>query len=158
MSDIEAVDPRVKMVRAMPLDSLTVARQDVLTRKFDAVQMLEAIDTEIVRRATEKNATVLFTDECEIEISYTEKIDYRIAKLRTLQGKVPDELFDKAVYLEAQEPIWKTSPIVLKQLAKKYGSEIAEIVEAGMPRVRTGTPKVKITARNIAKVVEEIAA
>jgi hypothetical protein len=134
----------------MSLDDIVDNRTSALAYIEEARGHLEACNAELIRRAAEKHATTLFTDHNEIEISRMEKIQYRIDVLRTLYGKIPNEIFDQAVYLETPAPVWKTNAVKLKSIAKKYGSEIAEIVAKGMPYEQVGTPKIKITPRSVA--------
>ena len=70
--------------------------------------------------------------------------------LRELEGKLPDEEFAAAVYQKVADPVWVADLTKLNTYARKYGGEIAEIVERGAPRVAVGQPKLSITPRKSA--------
>jgi predicted YcjX-like family ATPase len=84
--ELSSVDKRTAIVRAMDLDSLATAYQDASLQLADIKDFLEHVNSEMIRRAEEKKATVLFTADAEIEITRSTKIQHRFDVLRTLEG------------------------------------------------------------------------
>jgi hypothetical protein len=141
----EVIQMKKHMLEEMPLEDILVNRANILTRLFDTKTDLQTFNDEIVRRAAEKKATVLFTDKEQIKVERDKKIQHRFDVLRRLEGKIPADVYEKAVYQETPPPIWKADTVKLKWIARNCGSEAAEIVEQGMPYEEVGNPKITVT-------------
>lgn len=131
----------------MSLEDIVSNRESILRHLEQAKEMLEAMNGEIIRRAAEKKATVLFSKHHQIEVTRTEKIFHRFDVLRRLKGMIPDEAFDRAIYLEQPEPQWKADTVKLKSYGKKFGEDVAAVIKEGMVYEAVGLPKIKIIER-----------
>jgi len=141
----ELLQMKKNLLEEMPLDNVLENRAAILKRLFETKADLETFNAEIIRRAQEKHANVLFTDREKVEVARDKKIQHRFDVLRRLKGMIPDELFEKAVFQETPPPVWKADTVKLKWIARKCGSDAAEIVEQGMPYEEVGTPKITVT-------------
>ena len=112
--------------------------------------MLEAARARIRTAIAEAGGKAFPHDTFEVTLEQTMVRDKRIDVLRDLEGKLPDEEFAAAVYQKVADPVWVADLTKLNTYARKYGGEIAEIVERGAPRVAVGQPKLSITPRKSA--------
>jgi hypothetical protein len=142
----EVIQMKKSMLEEMPLEDVLTNRANVLARLFETKADLQTFNDEIVRRAAEKKATVLFTGKEQVKVERDKKIQHRFDVLRRLEGKIPDTDYAKAVYQETPQPVWKADTVKLKWIARNYGSEAADIVEQGMVYEEVGTPKITVTA------------
>jgi hypothetical protein len=136
------------LLEEMSLDNVLENRAAILKRLFETKEDLEAFNAEIIRRAAEKHAKILYTDKEQVKVDRDKKIQHRFDVLRRLEGKIPDADYAKAVYQETPPPVWKADTVKLKWIARNYGSEAAEIVDQGMVYEEVGTPKITVTLLN----------
>ena len=168
MSEMEIVNPHAALAAKMDDDSLSHAALDVGNR-IDAkkadfecflasdVDRHAAIIAELAHRMFERKATLIFAPSAEVEMKITTRIDHRIDVLRGLEGLVPDEDYHAAIY-EKTTVEYKANAVKLNTMARKYGGKVKDIVDAGLPKVQVGLPKIIVRPRAEIKTVEEIAA
>lgn len=144
----ELIHMKKTVIEEMPLDTIVENRAAILTRLLETKADLDIFNAEIIRRAAENKAIVLFTETSHITVKREKEIQHRIDVLRRLEGIIPKDIFDQALHQESPPPVWKADTLKLKWIARNCGAEAAEIVEQGMPYEEVGTPKITVTPRN----------
>ena len=156
------------MVTAMDEESLANAALDIgnridakraaLERSLEEdIAVHSAVIGELAHRMHVSGGTAIFSQTAEVEKVVTTKIDHRIDILKGIRGLVPDEDYHKALY-EKTITEEKADARKLQALAKKYGGKVKEIVDAGLPRVQVGLPKIIVRPRDAEKNVTDTAA
>lgn len=116
------------------LDSAKAKFEAICAPITDAIAQARAM---LFAEIEKRGGTALPHDTFDVHVEQTTKRDKRIDVLRGLQGLLPDDEFNAAVYEEVKRE-WKADLRKLDVAARKYGGEIAKIVEDGSPRVDVG--------------------
>ncbi len=127
---------------ALEIDDHIESRTKALRRELETARAHKAlIYGELQRRITLAGGTMLADDEIEIALEQKTELKKDIATLRLLADMLPADEFAKAVYLEAQEPVWKADARKLTVAAKRYGGNVAHVIDEGLRHVAIGAPK-----------------
>jgi hypothetical protein len=134
-------------------------------------ELLKAAGARVEGAIIDAGGSMLPHDTFDVVLDQRTQREKRIDILRQLAGKLPDDLFAQSVYVHSIEGkiapevakaavdsgatlLWGADLRKLDTYARKFGGEIAEIIERGSPRVEVGAPVLKITPRESAlKVV-----
>jgi hypothetical protein len=111
------------------------------------------------------NAKALPHPMFDVRLEQKKEPEKRIDVLRRLEGLLPDDLYNEAVFIKGVDvsqadpkavdavikaggkPTWDANLTKLNKHARDFGGDIAAIIEEGSPRVEVGAPRLVIEPR-----------
>lgn len=128
------------------------AHIDAINEKLRPARERKAlIESILLKRLTDRGATVLAHPEFEVIVERKQSSDVLASELTPLfkmavEGAIDQKDLDKAARWETPPPELKTHLTYLKQLGKKYGAPVLAILDKAI-RVTAGAPKLVIAPK-----------
>lgn len=156
---VEGVDTGASLLAAfsdaMIVNSLAQEQAQIaeMTEDFERIvaplrERVALYEAEVKARILAAGGTAMAHPGYEVILEVRTAIDKRIDVLRRLFEFVPADELRKGIFQspppKPEDMPWQANATHLKPLGKKYGGDVARILEEGLVHVEVGTPKLVI--------------